>query len=39
MPLGIYYVDLSTSMTFDTGGDQNLINSFFEGAKAGAHHL
>ena len=35
--LGIYCADLSTSMTFGTGVDQNILNSFLEGAKAGAH--
>ena len=35
--LGIYFADLSTSVKFGTGADQNIINSFFEGAEAGAH--
>ena len=34
---GWYCAHLSTSMTFDTDVDQNILNSFFEGAKAGAH--
>ena len=40
--LGGYCVDLSTSMTFGTDVEQNILNSFFEGAKAGAywgHHI
>ena len=35
--LGWYCAHLSTSMKFDTDVDQNILNSFFEGAKAGAH--
>ena len=35
--LGWYCADLSTSMKFGTDVDQNILNSFFEGAKAGAH--
>ena len=35
--LGWYCAHLSTSMKFDTDLDQNILNSFFEGAKAGAH--
>ena len=35
--LGWYCAHLSTSMTFDTDVDQNILNSFFEGGKAGAH--
>ena len=34
--------DLSTSMKFGTDVDQNILNSFFEGAEAGAqwgHHI
>ena len=34
--LGWYCAHLSTSMKFDTYVDQNILNSFFEGAKAGA---
>ena len=35
--LGWYCADLSTSMKFGTDVDQNILNSFFEGAEAGAH--
>ena len=35
--LGVYCADLSTSMKFGTDVDQNILNLFFEGAKAGAH--
>ena len=35
--LGWYCAHLSTSMKFHTDVDQNILNSFFEGAKAGAH--
>ena len=35
-PLGIYCADLCTIMKFGTGADQTIINSFFEGSKAGA---
>ena len=34
--LGIYCADLSTIVQFGTDADQTIINSFFEGAKAGA---
>ena len=36
-PMGVYCADLSTSVKFDTEVDQNILISFFEGAKAGAH--
>ena len=35
--LGWYCAHLSTSMKFDKDVDQNILNSFFEGAKAGAN--
>ena len=35
--LGGYCADLSTSMKFGTDVDQNILNSFFESTKAGAH--
>ena len=35
-PIGIYCADLSTIVQFGTDADQTIINSFFEGAKAGA---
>ena len=35
--LGWYCAHLSTSMKFGTDVDQNILNSFCEGAKAGAH--
>ena len=34
--LGWYCAHLSTSMKFDTDVEQNILNSLFEGAKAGA---
>ena len=40
--LGGYCADLSTSMKFGTDVEQNILNSFFEGAKASAywgHHI
>ena len=35
--LGGYCAVLSTSMKFGTDVDGNILNSFFEGAEAGAH--
>ena len=35
--LGWYCAHLSTSMKLETDVDQNILNTFFEGAKAGAH--
>ena len=35
--LGGYCADLSISMKFGTDVDQNILNSFFEGAEVGAH--
>ena len=35
--LGWYCADLSTTMKFGTNLEQNIINSFCEGAKTGGH--
>ena len=40
--LGGYCADLSTGMKFGTDVEQNILNSFFEGAEAGVywgHHI
>ena len=40
--LGGYCADLSTSMKFGTDVEQNILNSFTEGAEAGSqwgHHI
>ena len=41
-PKGEICADLSTSMKFGIDVEQNILNSFFEGAEAGApwgHHI